>query len=84
VNFTGWILFGIDVALGWEVRLVHLVYTHQTCASCGQVSPKICPVWAIFRCLKCAHAGHADVIAAQNMMSAGLVPPLSEGSFRLR
>jgi putative transposase len=58
--------------LGGEVRLVNPAYTSQTCPQCGHVSAGNRPFRAVFRCVKCGHCGHADVVAAQNILSAGL------------
>ena len=66
--------------LGGEVRLVNPAYTSQTCPSCGHISPENRPSRAVFRCVKYAHSGHADVIAAQNIMSAGLAATVRGGA----
>jgi|LauGreDrversion4_2_1035121.scaffolds.fasta_scaffold145392_2 putative transposase len=66
--------------LGGEVRLVNPAYTSQTCPSCGHISPENRLSRAVFRCVKCAHSGHADVIAAQNIMSAGLAATVRGGA----
>ena len=66
--------------LGGEVRRVNPAYTSQTCPSCGHISPENRPSRAVFRCVKCAHSGHADVIAAQNIMSAGLAATVRGGA----
>ena len=58
--------------LGGEVCRINPAYTSQTCPCCGHVSVGNRPSRAVFRCVKCAHSGHADVIAAQNILSAGL------------
>ena len=58
--------------LGGEVRAVNPAYTSQTCPCCGHVSPANRPARAVFRCIQCGHSGHADVIAAQNILAAGL------------
>ena len=66
--------------LGGEVRLVNPAYTSQTCPSCGHISPENRPSRAVFRCVKCTHSGHADVIAAQNILSAGLAATVRGGA----
>jgi putative transposase len=58
--------------LGGKMHAVNPAYTSQTCPCCGQVSPENRPSRAVFRCIQCDHPGHADVIAAQNILSAGL------------
>jgi putative transposase len=66
--------------LGGEVRPVNPAYTSQTCPSCGHVSAANRPSRAVFRCVRCAHSGHADVIAAQNILSAGLAAAVRGGA----
>lgn len=58
--------------LGNEVRPVNPAYTSQTCPHCGHIAAKNRPSRAVFRCTQCGHTGHADIIAAQNILSAGL------------
>lgn len=66
--------------LGGEVRRVNPAYTSQTCPCCGHVSVENRPLRAVFRCIKCGHTGHADVIAAQNILSAGLAASARGGA----
>lgn len=66
--------------LGGEVRRVNPAYTSQTCPCCGHVSPANRPSRAVFRCAKCDHSGHADVIAARNILSAGLAAAARGGA----
>lgn len=73
---------------GWGVFLAVLAYkaesagrtviavnprnTSRTCPACGHVSGDNRPTQAEFRCVSCGHAGHADEIAALNILRAGL------------
>jgi putative transposase len=66
--------------LGGEIRRINPAYTSQTCPSCGHVSPENRPTRASFACTRCAHTGHADVIAAQNILSAGLAATARRGA----
>jgi len=66
--------------LGGEVRPVNPAYTSQTCPCCGHVSTGNRPSRAVFRCVKCEHSGHADVIAALNILSAGLAASARGGA----
>lgn len=49
-------------------RTVAPFYTSQTCPSCGHVD-RGNRDGQIFRCLKCGHAGNADIIAARNILT---------------
>ena len=49
-------------------RTVAPFYTSQTCPSCGHVD-RGNRVGQVFRCLKCGHAGNADIIAARNILT---------------
>ena len=66
--------------LGGEVRKVNPAFTSQTCPACGHVAVENRPSRAVFRCVKCCHGGHADVIAAQNILSAGLAATARGGA----
>jgi putative transposase len=73
----GWYRF--EVALtsvsrytGTQVVKVPAAFTSQRCSVCGRVDPKSRESQAVFRCTHCAHAGHADVNAAKNILAAGL------------
>ena len=65
---------------GQVIRSQGFFQMRQTCPSCGHISPENRPSRAVFRCVKCAHTGHADVIAAQNIMSAGLAATVRGGA----
>ena len=49
-------------------RTVAPYYTSQTCPSCGHVD-RGNRVGQVFRCLRCGHAGNADIIAARNILA---------------
>lgn len=57
---------------GTTVVKVPAAYTSQRCPHCGHVDPKSRESQAVFRCTSCAHAEHADVNAATNILAAGL------------
>jgi len=46
--------------------------TSRTCPACGFVSKANRKSQAVFECVWCGHAGHADTIAAQNISRRGL------------
>lgn len=55
---------------GWlEVVAPH--HTSQTCPRCGHVSADNRPTQARFVCVECGFAGHADAVAATNIIRAG-------------
>ena len=47
-------------------------YTSQLCSRCGHVDKANRPLQAVFRCVKCHHADHADLNAAINILLRGL------------
>jgi len=49
-------------------RSVVPFYTSQTCPCCNHVDREN-RVGQVFRCLKCGHAGNADIIAARNILT---------------
>lgn len=59
--------------LAWSGgRLVEVPapYTSQRCSVCGHTAPENRPSQAIFLCVACGHAEHADVNAAKNIRAA--------------
>lgn len=61
--------------LGWkggELRQVNPAYTSQTCPCCGHIAAENRKQRSVFRCIQCEHTGHADTVAAQNILAAGL------------
>jgi len=67
---------------GGTVRAVSAAYTSQRCSACSHVAAENRPSRAVFCCTRCGHRGHADVNAAQNILSAGLAASarVAEGS----
>lgn len=55
-------------------RVVHInpVGTSQTCSVCGHRSPENRKSQAVFQCVACGHAEHADTNASKNIKAAGL------------
>lgn len=47
-------------------------YTSQTCRACGHRAKENRPSQAEFCCVKCGDEGHADVVAAKNVLARGL------------
>jgi putative transposase len=62
---------------GGELVAVKPHSTSQTCAECGYVSRENRVSQAVFSCVICGHADHADVNAARNILAAGLVERLN-------
>jgi putative transposase len=56
---------------GREMIAVDPRHTSRTCPRCGHVDGGN-RSGAVFRCLRCGHAAHADVNAAENILWAGL------------
>lgn len=52
---------------GVEVRLVDPRNTSRTCPECGHVDKKNRPSQAVFKCVRCGCAGHADHFAAREI-----------------
>ncbi len=57
---------------GCQVVHVPAAGTSQTCSGCGYRTPENRESQAVFRCVACAHAEHADINAAHNIGAAGL------------
>jgi putative transposase len=64
----------LDYKLDWRggraVR-VDPAYLSRTCRLCGHESKDNRRTQALFRCVACGHAEHADVHAAKNILAAG-------------
>jgi len=61
--------------LGWrggELVKVPAAFTSQTCPRCGKVCAENRPSRDRFQCVACGHSGHADTVAAVNILAAGL------------
>jgi putative transposase len=57
--------------VGVPVVLVEPRNTSRTCPACGHIDKANRPSQAVFRCTLCGCAGHADVIAAENIRVLG-------------
>jgi putative transposase len=60
--------------LGWsggELTKVDPAFTSQMCPQCGHVCPENRPARDRFTCVACGHNGHADIVAALNILAAG-------------
>lgn len=57
---------------GTHVVRVNPAYTSQTCPACEHVAPENRESQAVFQCQRCGHAGHADVIASENIRRRGV------------
>jgi putative transposase len=65
---------------GSELVKVPAAYTSQTCPHCGLVSTENRPTRDRFQCVACGYAGHADIVAAKNILAAGLAVTARRGS----
>ncbi|MDA8315915.1 MAG: transposase [Actinomycetota bacterium] len=61
-------------ASGVVVVRVDPAYTSQTCARCGHVARESRESQAVFSCVACGHANHADLNAAANILARGISP----------
>jgi len=64
----------LDYKVGWcggEIIKVDPAFTSQTCPRCGHVCPENRPARDRFNCVACGHFGHADNVAAINILAAG-------------
>jgi putative transposase len=66
-------------ASGCTVVLVDPRYTSQQCRQCGHTAQENRESQAVFRCVSCGHANHADINAAENIVARGLVPAPTPG-----
>jgi len=58
-------------ARGGELVKVNPAYTSRTCRVCGHLSADNRKSQALFFCVACGHAEHADVHASKNILTAG-------------
>ena len=65
---------------GGELLRVPAAFTSQTCPQCRHVSAANRPTRDRFQCVACGRAGHADIIAAKNILAAGLAVTVRRGS----
>jgi putative transposase len=66
--------------LGAELIKVPAAFTSQTCPQCGKVCSANRPARDRFQCVACGHSGHADIVAAKNILAAGLAVTARRGS----
>jgi transposase len=64
---------------GVTVIEVNPAYTSVECRACGHTASGNRESQAVFRCLECGHANHADTNAAQNVLARGLRPAPTPG-----
>ncbi len=67
---------------GVTVFLVDPCNTSRECPECGHISKSNRPSQAVFKCVECGYASHADSTAARNISSraAVMLPNVPEGS----
>lgn len=59
-------------ASGAAVVFVDPRFSSQQCHACGHTAPGNREKQAVFRCVSCGHADHADLNAARNILARGL------------
>jgi transposase len=59
-------------ASGSQVVSISPRFTSQRCRACGHIAPDSRESQAVFRCVNCGHADHADANAARNILARGL------------
>lgn len=74
---AGWRMFLTVLAAkaesaGRTLIAVNPANTSRTCPNCGHCAAGNRVTQAVFRCLACGFAGHADMIGATNVLRAGL------------
>jgi len=72
---SGWGLLACrlqDKAPG-RVEKINPAYTSQQCSACGHVAAESRESQALFRCVACGYASHADVNAARNIAAGHAV-----------
>jgi putative transposase len=73
----------LSYKLGWrggELNKVNPAFTSQTCPQCGHVCTKNRPARDRFKCVACGYVGHADTVAAMNILAAGQAVSARGGS----
>jgi len=78
-------------ASGCRVVYVSPRFTSQQCRACGHIASSSRESQAVFRCVNCGYADHADANAARNILARGLsladgepVPARARGQAGLR
>ena len=84
----GWFEFRrqLDYKLAWSGGSLVVVPPHntsRTCPSCEAVSAENRRSQAMFACVACGHSGHADEVAALNILRAGYARSACEVSGRV-
>ncbi len=69
---TGW--HGLEQKLEYKAEVVKInpAYTSQACNACGHVSKDNRTSQAVFKCVACGHAEHADVNVVRNILASGI------------
>ena len=67
--------------LGGELVKVPAAYTSQNCPNCGHVCPENRPSRDRFQCVACGNSGHADTVAANNILADGLAVTARGGTW---
>jgi putative transposase len=65
---------------GAELIKVPAAFTSQTCPQCGHICSANRPTRDRFLCVVCSHSDHADIVAAKNILAAGLAVTVRRGS----
>jgi IS605 OrfB family transposase len=73
-----------DASDGCEVVLIDPKHTSQECSACGHTAAENRPSQAVFSCVGCGHAAHADINAAINIRARGLRVPARGGRPEVR
>lgn len=79
-RLSGWSFFQFRTFLTYKAALVGVfvqpvdpAYTSQDCPECGYRDRRNRKTQATFRCLKCGHHEHADIVGARNIRTRALV-----------
>jgi putative transposase len=79
-RLSGWSFHQLDTFLAYKsqvagvpVVLVDPAYTSQTCPECSHCERSNRKSQSEFRCKRCHHEQHADVVGARNVRNAALV-----------
>ncbi len=69
---TGW--HGLEQKLNYKAEVIRTnpACTSQACSACGHVSKENRTSQAVFKCMACGHAEHADLNAARNILASGI------------
>jgi putative transposase len=88
-RLSGWSFHQLDTFLAYKARLagvpvvqVDPAYTSQTCPECGHRERSNRRSQSEFRCQRCHHEQHADVVGARNIRNAALVQARAQAACR--